>query len=215
MLVFVQFLCRVLTHAVESLGPPPTTSSAHASHKLPPHSQRYTTWCSRILAVSRNLAVDTDDVNIHLCCQLYSSGWDKIAKEVTLENSNQTRSAIVFVNYWPWRMLFVRFYERWTMGRAWVRSCCRWLGSACTFLRSKVKQQTRSRNSPSVPQVSPRGSNLWWVISTLFSILVCNCYLYCFFTGPQEISVCRRSTQGHCTACGLRCKFTTRGTFRV
>ena len=72
-----------MAHAVESLGPPPPNSAPAALRGLPTHMQLYSKWCSRALALSRNISVDPDDVNRHLCCELYSSGWDKLAEEVT------------------------------------------------------------------------------------------------------------------------------------
>lgn len=81
---FLQVLCRIVTEAVKSLGEP-TFDSPHSSssHKLPTHAHTYTYWTTLVLKVAKSLLMNVDDVNRHLCCELYSSGWDKLAQEVS------------------------------------------------------------------------------------------------------------------------------------
>jgi Rab3 GTPase-activating protein regulatory subunit C-terminus len=73
----VQFLCRVITHAVGA------TSTSTTSPSL------CSKWPSLIMKIAGPLNVDVDSLTRHHVTELYSSGFDKLAQEVFRSFSDQ------------------------------------------------------------------------------------------------------------------------------
>ncbi len=84
----LQFLCKIIHHAVVSLGGRPASqdeeASVNDSLSLPLSAKNtlYSRWPAQVLNLARQLGVDLDAVRRHHVCELYSSGLEKLAEEV-------------------------------------------------------------------------------------------------------------------------------------
>lgn len=69
-ILIVQFLCRVITHAVSAANTPTT---------MPTVCNK---WPSLVMKIAGPLNVDVDLLTRHHVTELYSSGFDRLAQEV-------------------------------------------------------------------------------------------------------------------------------------
>ncbi|XP_041353023.1 rab3 GTPase-activating protein non-catalytic subunit-like isoform X2 [Gigantopelta aegis] len=89
------FLCRVISHAVQTLESPDKEASSPDSpthggslHPLSSHSKRQKNtafkWPVMVLELAKDFGLDVDHLKRHNVCELYSIGQDKLAEEVLL-----------------------------------------------------------------------------------------------------------------------------------
>ncbi len=99
--ISLQFLCRVVTQSVLTLGDrsaspatsspsitpaaTPDTSDAPTLPTSPTHTHKgslYSKWPPLVLRVAKDLGLEVDLFRRHHVCELYSSNLDKLAEEV-------------------------------------------------------------------------------------------------------------------------------------
>ncbi len=92
----LQFLCRVIHNAVLSLGERSSSQEEAGGRAGSPMNESlslplggagrggaHARWPPVVLDMARQLGVELDVVRRHHVCELYSSGFDKMAEEVT------------------------------------------------------------------------------------------------------------------------------------